>query len=205
VTPAVGDFNGDGKMELAMITRAGELFVWKTDGAACQTREWPKYQHDLRNSGNYSTDAEPPSVVGGLRAIPDGSSLTLSWRAPGGDDNCGAATRYMLRVNGSEVSSGLPVPAAAGTMQTMSIPAAHVHTVTLQAQDAAGNLGIPVTLTLRHGEVITSTATSMQSRALVAPSDPAEAKPAGVTGGLLGGSGALMLMVGLAAMRRRRA
>src|SRR5438477_216401 len=35
VTPAVGDFNGDGKMDLSLITRAGELFVWKTDGAAC--------------------------------------------------------------------------------------------------------------------------------------------------------------------------
>jgi len=38
-TPAVADFNGDGKMELALMTRAGQLFVYKTDGAACQPRE----------------------------------------------------------------------------------------------------------------------------------------------------------------------
>src|SRR5437879_4308502 len=140
---SVADCNGGGKMELALMTRAGQLFVWKTDGAACQTREWPKYQHDLHNSGNYATDAEPPSVVGALQATHSGDSLVVSWRAPGDDDNCGTAKRYVVRVNGSPVTSGVPAPSAAGSTQTLTIPAANVRSVTVQAQDAAGNLGIP--------------------------------------------------------------
>ncbi|MFA5890442.1 MAG: S8 family serine peptidase [Actinomycetota bacterium] len=54
-TPGVGDFDGDGKVEVAMMTREGNLFVWRTKGSACQATEWPKYQHDLANTGNYTT------------------------------------------------------------------------------------------------------------------------------------------------------
>ncbi|HLW18190.1 MAG TPA: hypothetical protein VKV69_12625, partial [Actinomycetota bacterium] len=204
-TPAVGDFNGDGKMELALMTRAGELFVWQTQGSACQTREWPKYQHDLHNSGNYATDAEPPAVVGSLSAARAGGSLVLTWRAPGDNGACGTAKRYIVRVNGSQVTSGLPSPAPAGSAQTMTIPAAHVRTVTVQAEDAAGNLGIPVTLSMQHGALTTSSATSKQSQTLAAPSEAAKAKPTGATRGLLGGLAGLVLLVGLMLHRRRRA
>ena len=204
VTPAVGDFNGDGTMELALITRAGELFVWKTAGDACQAREWPKYQHDLHNSGNYATDAEPPSVVGGLHATSSGSALTLTWRAPGDNGACGTAKRYLVRVNGALVTSGVPLPLAGGSPQSMTIPAAHVKTVTVQAQDAAGNLGIPATLSVQHGALTTSSAPTKQSRTLATSKAAAKAKSTGATQGLLGGFGALVLMVGLT-MRRRRA
>jgi len=203
-TPAVADFNGDGKMELALMTRAGQLFVWKTDGAACQTREWPKYQHDLHNSGNYATDAEPPSVVGALQATHSGDSLVVSWRAPGDDDNCGTAKRYVVRVNGSPVTSGVPAPSAAGSTQTLTIPAANVRSVTVQAQDAAGNLGIPATVTL-HGNnaTMSRSAHSKASGGLAtSPAARAAAKPAGVARGLLGGFGALVLLVGLTVRRR---
>jgi hypothetical protein len=54
-TPAVGDLDGDGLVEVAAMTREGYLFVWHTAGSACQTPEWPKYQHDLANTGNYSS------------------------------------------------------------------------------------------------------------------------------------------------------
>ena len=204
-TPAVADFNGDGKMELALMTRAGQLFVWKTDGAACQTREWPKYQHDLHNSGNYATDAEPPSVVGALHATRSGDSLVVTWRAPGDDDNCGTAKRYVVRVNGAVVGSGVPAPGAAGSTQTMTIPAANVRSVTVQAQDAAGNLGIPATVTLQGNHATKSSAHSKASGGLAtSPAARAVAKPSGAARGLLGGFGALVLMVGLTMRRRRR-
>jgi hypothetical protein len=56
-TPAAGAFAGDGKVDIAVITREGYLYVWKTDGSACQTAQWPKFQHDLWNTGNYNSTA----------------------------------------------------------------------------------------------------------------------------------------------------
>jgi hypothetical protein len=191
----VGDFNGDGKMDLALITRAGELFVWKTDGGACGAREWPKYQHDLANSGNYATDAEPPAVVGGLHL----SHGVLTWRAPGDDGNCGTAKRYVVRVDGQAVTSGVPTPGAAGSTQSMAVPAGHA--VTVQAQDDAGNLGIPASA----GKKSTgSSATPKPRHDLTTPAKDAGAKSTGSTSGLLGGLSGLFLMVGLSMRRRAR-
>src|SRR5437588_186322 len=56
-TPGTGDFNGDGKLDVAAVTREGYLWVWRTDGPACQPSQWPKYQHDLWNTGNYDSGA----------------------------------------------------------------------------------------------------------------------------------------------------
>jgi hypothetical protein len=70
-TPAVGDFDGDGTVEVATVTREGWLFVWHTKGSACQTPQWPKYQHDLANTGDYSTPIPlPNSCRTGLVPIP---------------------------------------------------------------------------------------------------------------------------------------
>jgi hypothetical protein len=197
----VGDFNGDGKVDLALITRAGELFVWKTDGAACGTREWPKYQHDLANTGNYATDAEPPAVVGDLRL----ARGVLMWRAPGDDGNCGTAKRYIVKVNGQPVTSGVPTPGAAGSSQTMNITTTHVRTVTVQAQDDAGNLGIPATVSTKRTTTTGATATSKQSGNLTTPANSAGAKPTSSMPGVLGGLSLLILMVGLSIRRRARA
>ena len=54
--PAIGDVDGDGKNEVVVLTREGNLFVWDT-AAAAGREEWPKKRHDLRNTGNYQ---EPP-------------------------------------------------------------------------------------------------------------------------------------------------
>ncbi|MBI1926233.1 hypothetical protein HYR99_18540 [Candidatus Poribacteria bacterium] len=51
-TPAVGDFNGDGTLEVAAFSRNGWLFVWRTGAPASGLKPWPKYQHDFHNSGN---------------------------------------------------------------------------------------------------------------------------------------------------------
>lgn len=53
-TPAVADFNGDGKLDVAVLTRGGLIWVWSTAAPASAPRPWPKFQHDLYNSGNYS-------------------------------------------------------------------------------------------------------------------------------------------------------
>jgi hypothetical protein len=60
-TAAVGDFDGDGKLDVAAFTRAGMLWVWKTTGVTVPGKTWPKFQHDLYNSGNYSQPGVRPS------------------------------------------------------------------------------------------------------------------------------------------------
>src|SRR5205807_10326384 len=66
-TPAVGSVSASsatGKLQVAMPTREGNLFVWQTQAPLCGSQEWPKYQHDLWNSGDFATDAKRPGVVG---------------------------------------------------------------------------------------------------------------------------------------------
>ncbi|MBI4259863.1 MAG: VCBS repeat-containing protein, partial [Actinobacteria bacterium] len=62
-TPGLGDLDGDGKLEVALMTREGLLFVWRTEGVACDPAalQWPGYQHDLANTGNYETEVALPA------------------------------------------------------------------------------------------------------------------------------------------------
>jgi hypothetical protein len=56
---AVGDIDGDGRLEVVINSREGMLFVWDTDGpvkvGGRSALQWPKFHHDLRNSGNFNT------------------------------------------------------------------------------------------------------------------------------------------------------
>lgn len=57
-TAAVGDLDGDNRLEVAVGTRGGWLYVWKTDGVADGIIEWESYHHDNRNTGNLETPLE---------------------------------------------------------------------------------------------------------------------------------------------------
>ncbi len=68
--PVVGDIDGDGYLEVAVNTRKGFLYVWKTKGVASRngktTIQWQSFQHDEMNTGNYTTPIavqKGPSVV----------------------------------------------------------------------------------------------------------------------------------------------
>jgi hypothetical protein len=56
---AVGDTDGDGRLEVVINSREGMLFVWDADGpvkvGGRSALQWPKFHHDLRNSGNYNS------------------------------------------------------------------------------------------------------------------------------------------------------
>jgi hypothetical protein len=139
-TPAVGDIDGDGKLEVAAPTREGNLFVWATQGEACQVAEWPKYQHDLWNTGSYGTDATRPGRLTDVHL--DGSTLTFT--TAGGDGRCGTADSFVVTVNGQPVDINVD-PEGPGTVQSLNLAGVGPGSrVTVQAVDAAGNLSPPV-------------------------------------------------------------
>lgn len=148
-TPAVGDLDGDGRVEVAVTTREGWLFMWRTNGSACQPSEWPKNQHDLRNTGNYLTDAKAPMAVRDVQVDPTG---TLSFRASGDDGACGAAAAYEVAVDGAPAVRLAADGVGAGTTLRVSLfgpgKRPHASAITVWAVDDAGNRSVPVTLEL---------------------------------------------------------
>jgi len=143
--PAIGDVDGDGKLDVAEVTREGYGFLWKTDRPACGTNdEWWTSRHDEFGSGAYGTDSRPPGTPTGLAA----TRSTLSWKAPGGDWMCGAAKRYRVLVSSEPIvhpSDGTVVgtfaaSGAVGDSASQKIPAAARYAAVLY-QDAAGNWG----------------------------------------------------------------
>jgi MYXO-CTERM domain-containing protein len=54
-TAAVGDLDGDRKLEVVTGTRSGWLYVWHTPAGDDSLIEWESFHHDNRNTGNYET------------------------------------------------------------------------------------------------------------------------------------------------------
>jgi subtilase family protein/VCBS repeat protein len=103
-SPAIGDVDGDGKLEITTMTREGNMFVWDTDSSACGTNdEWWTSRHDEWNTGAYGTDSRPPGTPRALTASSTGSGLTLQWTAPGDDWLCGTASKYRVITSNSPI------------------------------------------------------------------------------------------------------
>jgi subtilase family protein/VCBS repeat protein len=143
--PAIGDVDGDGKLDVAAVTREGYGFVWKTDRPACGTNdEWWTSRHDEFGSGAYGTDSRPPGTPTALTA----TRSALSWKAPGGDWMCGAAKRYRVLVSSKPIvhpTDGTVVgtfdaSGGVGTSASQKLPAGAKYAAVLY-QDAAGNWG----------------------------------------------------------------
>jgi hypothetical protein len=53
-TSAVGDIDGDHKLEVVGATRDGNLFAWHTAGTDTGVIQWESFHHDNANTGNYA-------------------------------------------------------------------------------------------------------------------------------------------------------
>ena len=54
-TPAAGDWDGDGLVEVAIARRDGVVLAWRTPTAAAALDGWTRYGADARNSGSVPT------------------------------------------------------------------------------------------------------------------------------------------------------
>ncbi|MEY2417818.1 MAG: hypothetical protein QOG90_498 [Actinomycetota bacterium] len=140
-----GDMDGDGKLELALATRDGNLFLWRTGGNVCQANEWPKNGHDLRNTGAYGTDADRPGTPSITSVTPADGGVVVSFTPTGDDGKCGAARTYRVSAGGASVD----VPAGTSTVHLASIGGATK--VFVRAIDESGNVGFAATYALPTG------------------------------------------------------
>ncbi len=118
-TPAVGDTDGDGRLEVSAVTREGWSFLWNTpteacsDGSATTNAEWWTFGHDEFGSHNYGTDSRPPSRPGPIGvAAQSGRNRLLAFEASGDDLLCGAPQRYQARGADTPIRSGADFRAA---------------------------------------------------------------------------------------------
>ncbi len=195
---AVGDVDGDGKLEVVASTREGRLFVWKTAGDECGTVPWRRWHHDEWGSGNYGTDARPPASLqpGDAYVTPTGpSSLRVELaHVPGNDLYCGNAT-FDVRIASTPImdesafaaAAPLTVAPAAGQrgpgtlVASSNQPLRYPLYLALIAKDAAGNrstlvAAAPVLPTAVPTATAISTATATET-VLPAPTDTVSAAP----------------------------
>jgi subtilase family protein len=155
-TPAVGDANGDGKLDVSAVTREGWSFLWHTGVGTCAASndEWWTFHHDERSTANYGTDARPPGTPRVLHATraADGS-VTASWKQPGDDWLCGRPALYRViaspdpiehAADGRQIAKGVPTdPAGTSVSRTLAKSAVgSARYLAVQYRDEAGNWGL---------------------------------------------------------------
>jgi hypothetical protein len=108
------------------------------------------FRHDPEDTGNYNFAGVPPGAVSKARLRPVGAGrYRLSFTASGADGTCGTPSAYLLRVNGHAVRTRLGRPRRAGRRVSKVITLGRrARRLTIQARNASGVLGYPVTLTV---------------------------------------------------------
>ncbi|HEY2386967.1 MAG TPA: hypothetical protein VGK30_08405 [Candidatus Binatia bacterium] len=153
-SPAVGDLDSDGTVELVTNTREGNTFVWHTAGLASANTEWWRYRHDEWNTGRYGVDSRPPGIIRSLTNDP--VLHRISFIAPGDDWYAGQVDHYRIVHGGGTVD--LPAMQPAGGSETLTIPTG-ITSGTVQGVDDRGNLGKPAPFDVSGAPIPTPTAT----------------------------------------------
>lgn len=83
----VGEFDGDGKFEIAVSTRDGWVYAWDTEGKTGSVFEWNGFGHDPHHTNDYEADPTPYKVWtgGGTTPIEDTHTGDVDEDVAGGD------------------------------------------------------------------------------------------------------------------------
>ena len=179
-TPAIGDTDGDGNLDVTTLTREGHAFSWETDRPACGTNdEWWTSRHDEWNTGAYGTDTRPPGTPLNLHfGTVTQHIVNLVWNNPGDDWLCGDAAKFRVigstqpishPTDGTVLVPSFSAPGDAGpngAEQTQFIPNPNTQYTyfAVQFQDDAGNWGHMAKLNLPNGYARPKGATPMTLR-----------------------------------------
>ena len=130
VTPAIGDIDADGTVDMVAVSREGYLFAWSLAGRSDGNDQWWGAGHDERSTYRYGTDTRPPARVQGLTR----TGTTVTWRATGDDWTVGRPTKYVIVVDGVARDVGLDASGVPGVPPTARVE--------VYAVDDAGNRGL---------------------------------------------------------------
>jgi hypothetical protein len=135
-------------------TRNGRLSAYQTAAPACNAASWPRFHHDVANSGDLRRDAVNPGAPMDIAA----AGGELKWKAPGDDLLCGKAKSYEIVTSADPITpasfskatalGGAPEPGAAGSAATFTLPADAKRYVAVRAVDDQGNVGRPASADL---------------------------------------------------------
>ncbi len=111
-SPAAGDVDDDGLLEIAWPTREGNFFLWDTPAPMCNTANTANLdgrdgaynpQVNLHNNNRFGEDTVPPArlapsdVVSTSRDLGSSTITITTSRIPGDDLYCGTAARFDFR------------------------------------------------------------------------------------------------------------
>jgi hypothetical protein len=139
-------------------TRNGNVLAYGTSAPACSPGSWPRYHHDLANSGDYTRDATIPGRPTEVTLFAAGITL----RAPGDDLLCGKVRGYEVvqsdrRLTGATFDEGDPIPLSLrasdlvdpGKVQGIGLGGALAPFLAVRAIDDRGNVGPVTTIATR--------------------------------------------------------
>jgi hypothetical protein len=156
------DTDSSARRVVVNITRNGTILAYKTDAPPCEANaahplgDWPKFHHDLANSGDYEHDGTNPGAPYEV-SFAQGA---LSFRAPGDDLLCGKADHYELvesdqRLTGANFDDGIPLPTpkpkAPGEQEKLTFSGKLQRFLAIRAVDEQGNVGAARVLDLGPG------------------------------------------------------
>jgi hypothetical protein len=104
--PALGDVDGDGRLDIFSMTREGNAFLWKgTQDACAGNDQWWTSRHDERSTGAYGTDTRPPHAPADLTAADSAAGVRFVWKRPGDDWSCGTPEKYRVVTSDGPIDS----------------------------------------------------------------------------------------------------